>query len=82
MILIFTNEIIYQNKIINLLQINYGNYVLQKALTIANPVIKLKLINEILVNIEKLNNKNLIIKWKHLCDEHIRCIVNNFKEDF
>jgi hypothetical protein len=61
-----------------LIKNNYGNYVLQKALKLANVSSKLSLVNSILQNLEKLGDKKLIIKWKHIVDGSLEeCYKNN-----
>jgi hypothetical protein len=71
MINCFIQEIINNDKINFLIRSNYGNYVIQKALKIANVNNKLTLINNILQNLEKLGDKKLMIKWKHIVDSTI-----------
>jgi hypothetical protein len=52
--------------------------VLQKALKLANVNTKLSLVNNILQNLEKLVDKKLIIKWKHIVDASIEeCYKGN-----
>ncbi len=61
-----------------LIKNNYGNYVLQKALKLANINTRISLINTILQNLEKLGDKKLIIKWKHIVDENLEeCYKGN-----
>ena len=57
---------------------NYGNYVVQKALKLAKGENKLKLIQIILKNIEKIGDKKLIAKWKSIVDIH----YNNSECDY
>ena len=45
---------------------SFGNYVVQKALKLSNGFLKVKLINNIKKNIEKINDKKLIDKWKSI----------------
>ena len=45
---------------------NYGNYVVQKALKLANESDKTKLVNCIIRNIDKIGDKKLIHKWKSI----------------
>lgn len=74
----FVDEIIRGNKVNMLIKNNYGNYVLQKALKLANINTKLSLVNTILLNLEKLCDKKLIIKWKHIVDENLEeCYKDN-----
>jgi hypothetical protein len=70
-------ELINTNKTLELILNNYGNYVLQKALNIASPNSKIVLINNILQNLSSLEDKRLIIKWKHICDSMMNSIINN-----
>jgi hypothetical protein len=56
------------NKVNTLIKSNYGNYVIQKALKVANINNKFTLINNILQNLDKLGDKKLMIKWKHIVD--------------
>ena len=45
---------------------SFGNYVVQKALKVSNEENKNKLVETILNNIEKLNERKLIDKWKKI----------------
>ncbi len=45
---------------------NYGNYVVQKALKLANQSDKSKLVKCIIKNIEKIGDRKLIMKWKSI----------------
>lgn len=57
---------------------NYGNYVIQKALKVAGVNTKLTLINNILQNLEKLGDRKLMVKWKHIVDGNVEeCIRHN-----
>jgi len=50
---------------------NYGNYVVQSALKLAKKSSKEMLINNMLRNIEKMNDKKLINKWKAIINTSI-----------
>jgi hypothetical protein len=66
------------NRINLLIKSNYGNYVIQKALKVANLNAKFSLINNILQNLDKLGDKKLMIKWKHIVDSTIEeCMKHN-----
>ena len=60
----YINEICNQNNIIELMKNKYGNYVIQKALKLSSGNYKEKLILEINKNINKLEDKKIINKWK------------------
>jgi len=48
---------------------SYGNYVMQKALKVATGENKAKLTESIIYNIDKLNDKKLVFKWKQIASE-------------
>jgi hypothetical protein len=74
----FVGEIIKNNKINVLIRNDYGNYVLQKALKLSNMNTRISLVNNILHNLEKLGDKKLIIKWKHIVDSSLeQCYKDN-----
>ena len=50
---------------------NYGNYVVQKVLKIASNINKYKLIEIILLNLDKIGDKKLILKWIHIVKSQI-----------
>ncbi len=67
-----------------LIKSNYGNYVIQKALKIATNTEKFDLVNIILTNLDKLGDKKLMIKCKHIVDSTINESINskpNFSYD-
>ena len=45
---------------------SFGNYVVQKALKLCTGFLKVKLTNNIKKNIEKINDKKLVSKWKSI----------------
>jgi hypothetical protein len=71
MINCFIQEVVGNDKINFLIKSNYGNYVIQKALKISSVTNKLSLINAILQNLEKLGDKKLMVKWKHIVDTSV-----------
>ena len=60
----YINEICNQNNIIEIMKNKYGNYVIQKALKLSSGNYKEKLLLEINKNINKLEDKKIINKWK------------------
>ena len=54
---------------LDLMKSSFGNYVVQKALKVSNLENKNKLIDAITKNIEKLNDKKLVTKWKQIIFE-------------
>ncbi len=72
----FIKEVVDSRKIFVLLLNNFGNYVLQKALSIASTCSKIILINVILEQLTQLDDKKLIVKWKHICDLTMSNIIN------
>jgi hypothetical protein len=50
---------------------SYGNYVVQKALNLANFEQKSKLISSIVKNIKKLGDRKLIFKWQSIVGTHL-----------
>ena len=59
----YINEICNEN-IFEIIQNKYGNYVIQKALKLASGKIQNIIISEINKNINKLEDKKIINKWK------------------
>jgi hypothetical protein len=57
---------------------SYGNYVIQKALKVSNGNNKKLLITTIVNNVDKLNDKKLIFKWKTIVSNSI----TNFSPPF
>lgn len=60
----YIEEVSMNNRIVDLMKNNYGNYVVQKALKLANDKFKYKLIDIIMKNLDKIGDKKLISKWK------------------
>jgi hypothetical protein len=56
------------NKTIFLIKNGYGNYVIQKAINLASLHSRIMITNNILKNLCQLEDKKLIVKWKHICD--------------
>ena len=61
---IYINEICKENNIIELIKNKYGNYVIQKAVKLSSGIIKERIIGEICKNINKLEDKKILNKWK------------------
>jgi len=62
----FVEEICFMNRIVDLMKNNYGNYVVQKVLKIANLETRKKLIDLICKHFDKIGDKKLILKWKNI----------------
>lgn len=83
------DELLVNEKIVDLMKNNFGNYVVQKVLKLALGSFKAKLIKAILNNIEKIGDRKLIMKWKSIVYSHINnedigtpnwnnnCVYNN-----
>lgn len=54
---------------LDLMKSSYGNYVMQKALKVSSGENKNKLTESIINNIDKLNDKKLVFKWKQIACE-------------
>jgi hypothetical protein len=54
---------------------NYGNYVIQKILNLTTGKVKEDMVINILINIEKLNDKKLLVKWFTLLEENVDNVV-------
>ena len=63
---LFVNELCDGEMISETMHDNYGNYVVQKAMKLAQGEIKEKLSMNVGKNISKLNDRKLIAKWKRL----------------
>ena len=61
---IYINEICNDNNIIEAIKNKYGNYVVQKAVKLSSGPYRDKLITEISKNLNKLDDKKIINKWK------------------
>ena len=68
----FIDEIINTNKIYEVMNSSYGNYVIQKALKISQKKYKQKLLFNAAKQINYLIERKLIIKWKSLLIPHIK----------
>lgn len=68
---IFINEVGLNEKIIDLMINNYGNYVVQKALLKTSRIEdKKNLVNNILANIDKIQDKKINSKWRSIIESH------------
>ena len=67
----YIKEICESNRLSDLMKNHFGNYVVQKALKISEGVEKGTLVEYILKNINKLNNKKLISRWKLIVFPHL-----------
>ena len=85
----YIEEVSFNNRIVDLMKNNYGNYVVQKALKLSSSNNKYKLIDIILKNLEKIGDKKLILKWKFIVQSHInandeaaKSIFNNYNMEY
>ena len=60
----YINQICCENNLSDVIRNNYGNYVIQKAVKLSLGKIQEKLIKEIIKNLDKLEDKKIINKWK------------------
>jgi hypothetical protein len=60
----YINEICSDNNIIELMINNYGNYVVQKAIKLSSGESQERLIQDIIKNLSKLEDKKIINKWR------------------
>ena len=60
----YINEICNENNIIEIIKNNYGNYVIQKAVKLSTGESRERIVGEISKNINKLEDKKIINKWK------------------
>ena len=77
---IYIDEIININRICDVMRSNYGNYVIQKAIKLAQGDYKQKLIYNAAKDINKLSDQKLIKKWKYILFPHIKELTNEQKE--
>jgi len=68
---LFIKEIIQFDYSSVLIKSNYGNYVIQKALSLANLQCKAALTFNIINNLERIGDTKLIYKWKQICHLNI-----------
>jgi len=66
----FIEEVRITKKIVELIKNNYGNFVVQKALKVANPVNRRLLSTLISKNLHKLTDKKLEEKWRTLINSN------------
>ena len=62
----FINEVNEKGRIVEVIKNSFGNFVVQKALKIADSGNLFKLVSLIKKNLEKVNEKRLIGKWKSI----------------
>lgn len=72
----FIEEITNNQRVVDLMKNNYGNYVVQKALKLSTGMAKKNLINHIIRNLEKIGDRKLTMKWKTIIDTHMGSLVN------
>ena len=60
----YINEICNENNIIEIIKNKYGNYVIQKAVKLSTGESRERIVGEINKNINKLEDKKIINKWK------------------
>ena len=70
----FIRELCESERIAEVMKNNFGNYVIQKALKISNGDNLRLLLNDVLCNISKLNDKKLISKWKSIVNPYLLII--------
>lgn len=58
----------------DLMKNNYGNYVVQKALKLAGEENKRRIIELIIRNLEKLNEKKLVLKWRFIIQNYLQSV--------
>ena len=63
-LIIYINEICNENNFIEIIKNKYGNYVIQKAVKLSSGIFREKIIGKISKNINKLEDKKIINKWK------------------
>ena len=71
----FIKKLYESKKIAEVMKNNFGNYIIQKALKISTGNNKKCLLDIIVRNIFKLNDKKLIIKWK----KHSKSLFTRYK---
>lgn len=69
----FINEIIKNNRVIDLIKNNIGNSIIQKTLKVASDEYRLKLIQYVDSNIDRLGDRKLIQNWRIVTNN----ILNN-----
>lgn len=77
----YIKEICESNRLSDLMKNHFGNYVVQKALKISEGVEKATLVEHILKDINKLNNKKLISRWKLIVFPHLEGKVKDFGDN-
>jgi hypothetical protein len=77
----YIDEIIKNNRVVDLIKNNIGNSVIQKTLRVANEQYKLKLTQYVDNNIERLGDNKLIYNWK-IITNNVMNNDNNFMNDY
>lgn len=67
----YIDEIISSGRISDVMKNNFGNYVIQNALKLATGNKKATFVEAIVNNINKLNDKKIIAKWKLIVSSHV-----------
>jgi len=67
----FIDEISYQNRVVDLMKNEYGNFVIQKALKIAQGTNKKRVTKLVQKNVDKIGERKLIAKWKNIVGAHL-----------
>ena len=65
----YINQICCENNLSEVIRNSYGNYVIQKAVKLSSGKIREKLIKEIVKNLNKLEEKKIISKWKMIISQ-------------
>ena len=65
----YINQICCENNLTEVIRNSYGNYVIQKAVKLSSGKIREKLIKEIMKNLNKLEEKKIISKWKMIISQ-------------
>ena len=62
----FIDEINEKERIVDVIKNSFGNFVIQKALKMANSFNLFKLVNSIKMNLEKIQEKRVVSKWRSI----------------
>jgi len=72
----FIEEVGQHSRVLDLMKNSYGNYVVQKVLTVVTGENKTKFSNTIIKNLEKLTDKKLVKKWKNIMNNCLGNLLN------
>ena len=80
----FIDELGKNSNIITLLTNSFGNFVLQTAIKLSKGKNKIRIVNYIKKNLDKINDKKIVKKWKEIISlsSHLTFQNNHLKKTY